>query len=194
MPKLSVCGFDPSLRNWGVAVGIYDTETNKLVITSIDVIQPVLSKAKQVRQNSLDIESGKQLYQAAYKYAKGAQAVFAEIPVGSQSSRAMASYGICTGVIGSLQASGIAIIEMNPTEVKLAACNSKTATKEQMIAWATKAHTEANWPTYNQHGSVIISEAKAEHMADAIGCIYAGVASSTFQQLKSFYANQTDTR
>ncbi|TXG86209.1 MAG: hypothetical protein E6R13_00890 [Spirochaetes bacterium] len=186
MTKLAVCGFDPSLRNWGVAIGLYDLESHKLTITHIDVIQPVLSKAKQIRQNSLDVDASRQLFQAAYKHATGAQAVFAEVPVGSQSSRAMASYGICTGVIGSLQSSGIPVIEISPTEVKLAACGNRTATKEQMIAWATKAHPEANWPTYNQKGTAIVSEAKAEHMADAIGCIYAGIASNPFQQLLNF--------
>jgi Holliday junction resolvasome RuvABC endonuclease subunit len=183
---------DPSLRNWGIATGIYDTETRELIITAIDVIQPVLSKAKQVRQNSLDIDASKQLFAAAYRYAQGTQAVFAEIPVGSQSSRAMASYGVCTGVIGSLKGMSIPIIEVNPTEVKLAAVGNKTATKEQMIAWATSKHPEANWPRYNQNGKSIISEAKAEHMADAIGSIYAGIASTTFQQLlslKAYYAN-----
>jgi Holliday junction resolvasome RuvABC endonuclease subunit len=183
MTKLAICGFDPSLRNWGIAVGAYCIDTGKLEIPYVAVVQPVLSTAKQVRQNSLDIESGMQLFQAAYKHAKEAQVVFIEVPVGSQSARAMASYGLCVGIIGSIKGLGIPVMEMNPMEVKVTATGSKTATKEQMIACATQRHPEANWPRRNLKGISHISEAKAEHMADAIGAIYAGIASNSFIQL-----------
>ena len=99
--------------------------------------------------------------------------------------RAMASYGICVGVLGALKASGIPFFEVTPTEVKLASCGFKTATKEQMIAWATQRHPEANWPTYKTKGSEAVSSAKAEHMADAIGAIYAGINTDAFKQLLS---------
>ena len=84
--KLQVIGHDPSLRNWGIARGIYDTETKQLEITSLDVINPVLSSSKQVRQNSNDLESAEQLYKAALTASMGAQAVFIEVPIGSQSA------------------------------------------------------------------------------------------------------------
>ena len=95
----------------------------------------------------------------------------------------MASYGICVGVLGALRISGIPFFEVTPTEVKLASFGTKTATKEQMIQWATKKHPEAPWPTYKRAGEVLVSESKAEHMADATAAIYAGVKSQPFQQL-----------
>ena len=98
-------------------------------------------------------------------------------------SRAMASYGICVGVLGAIRASAIPFIEVSASEVKLGSVGKKTATKQEMIQWATNNHPEAPWPTYKEHGKDLISEAKAEHMADAIASIYAGRETNEFQQL-----------
>lgn len=186
MSLITVVGFDPSLRNWGIAKGSYNLETGQLILPFVDVTQPILPTGKQVRQNSLDLESAQQLYAAALNYAKDAQAIFVEVPVGSQSARAMASYGLCVGVLGALRASGIPFFEVTPTEVKVIATGKKTATKQDMIGWATTRHPEACWPMYKQHGQSIVSEAKAEHMADAIGAIYAGLQSNPFKQMLPF--------
>ena len=180
---LRIVGFDPSLRNWGVAIGTFSKSTSQVAIRDVSVIQPVLSTGKQVRQNSLDLESAKQLCAAALIAAKDAQAIFVEVPVGSQSARAMASYGICVGVLGALRATGIPFYEVTPTEVKLAGPGYKNATKQDMIAWAIKQHPEANWPMYKQNGKHCISEAKAEHQADAVAAIYAGISCNCFQQM-----------
>ena len=178
LTNIPVASYDPSLRNWGIAVGNYNTETNEISISSIDVIQPVLDKGKQVRQNSLDVESGLQIFTGAYNASKGCLLVFAEVPVGSQSSRAACAYGLCTGVLGSLKAMGVPLVEVTPTEVKMASVGSKTATKEDMITWAVGKYPNLNWP---KHGKSI-SAAKAEHMSDAIGVLHAGILTSTFKQ------------
>lgn len=187
MSLLHVVGFDPSLRNWGIAKGVMTAEIpGSLEITHLGVIQPVLPTGKQVRQNSLDLESARQLCAQALAAAQGAHAIFVEVPVGSQSARAMASYGICVGVLGALRASGIPFFEVTPTEVKMISVGKKTATKSEMIQWAYNRHPEAKWPTYMQHGQDVISEAKAEHMADAVAAIHAGLASNQFQQTLPF--------
>ena len=184
---LRVVGFDPSLRNWGIAKGLLiPGQKMQVCIDWLDVIQPVLPTGKQVRQNSVDLESAKQLCEAAWKAAQGAQAIFVEVPVGSQSARAMASYGVCVGVLGALRTSGIPFFEVTPSEVKLASVGKKTASKAEMIHWASTRHPEANWPTYKTNGKTLISEAKAEHMADAIGAIEAGIQLPNFQQLIQF--------
>ena len=186
-PGIRVVGFDPSLRNWGISKGIFVPGTvSQLRIEEVDVINPELPTGKQVRQNSLDLESAKQLCAAALSAAKGAQAIFVEVPVGSQSARAMASYGICVGVLGALRATGIPFFEVTPTEVKMASTGKKTATKQEMIQWAMATHPEANWPVYKQKGEAKVSEAKAEHMADATAAIYAGLSCNSFQQLLPF--------
>jgi Holliday junction resolvasome RuvABC endonuclease subunit len=72
---------------------------------------------------------------------------------------------------------GVPLVEVTPTEVKMASVGSKTATKEEMITWAVSKYPDINWP---KHGKSI-SAAKAEHMADAIGALHAGVLTSTFK-------------
>ncbi len=187
---IKVVGQDPSLRNWGLAIGTYSLETGQVRIERLGLTCPALPKGKQVRQNSSDLESAFQLYKGAVAAAEGAHAVFVEVPVGSQSARAMASYGICVGVLGALRANGIPFFEVTPTEVKLASVGKKDASKVQMIGWATRRHPEANWPTYLRGGQSLISEAQAEHQADAIAAIYAGINTNAFQQLLPHLAAQ----
>lgn len=187
LPLMRVVGLDPSLRNWGIARGVMAPgDPRSLRIEEVRVVCPVLPTGKQIRQNSLDLETAKQLAEGVAAAVQGAQAIFVEVPVGSQSARAMASYGICVGILGALRASGIPFFEVTPTEVKLAGFGKKTATKQEMIGWATTRHPEANWPTYTRNGQTLITEAKAEHMADAVAAIHAGLASNAFQQLMLF--------
>lgn len=182
---LKVVGLDPSLRNWGIATGVYDTESKLVAIHSLEVVNPVLPTGKQVRQNSIDLESACQLYRETLKSVAQANAVFAEVPVGSQSARAMASYGVCVGVLGALRAAGNPFFEVTATEVKMAGPGKKTATKSEMIEWAVTKHPAAPWPRYKSNGEALISEAKAEHMADAVAAIYAGIATQQFQSMLS---------
>ena len=186
--KLKFVGCDPSLRNWGLALATFDTATQTLTVNELVLTCPDLPKGKQVRQNSLDIESASQLYESTIAAVSGADAVFVEVPVGSQSARAMASYGICVGVLGALRANSVPFFEVTPSEVKLAGAGSKTATKQEMIAWAMSKHPEANWPTYKQNGKSLVSEAKAEHQADAVATIYAGMTCNSFKQMLPFMA------
>ena len=175
---LRVVGMDPSLRNWGISKGTFNLDTKEVLIDELEVVNPVLPTGKQVRQNSVDLESAKQLSDRAMAAAKDAQVIFVEVPIGSQSARAMASYGICVGVLGALRASGIPFFEVTPNEVKLTAVGSKVATKETMINWAKYRHPEAKWPK---------AACKAEHMADATAAIHAGINSNEFKQLIQFY-------
>ena len=180
--KIPVVGFDPSLNNWGLAEAVLE-KNGELKIIWLSVTQPVVPAVKQIRQNTKDVTAAAQLFDAAYNFTGLAQVVFAEVPVGSQSARAMASYGICSGVLGALRALGRDFIEVSPAEVKRAATGSATATKSQMIQWAIAAHPEANWPKFKRDGVEHISEAKAEHVADAIAAIHAGIRTPMFQQL-----------
>lgn len=187
MAKLKVVGFDPSLRNWGVANGTFCTITKRIQIESMDVIQPVLPSGKQTRQNSKDLAAAVQLTHGAVEASRGAHAIFVEVPVGSQSARAMAGYAICVGVLGALRAGGIQYFEVTPTEVKVVATGRATATKKEMIEWAKAANPEIVYPTYIKQGRVEIVEGKAEHMADAVGAIHAGVKTDPFLQLMQIH-------
>lgn len=188
---IAVVGFDPSLRNWGVAKGIYHPLENRLVINYLNVIKPTISEGKAVKQNFKDMEAGQQLTAAAWEAMQDTQAIFAEVPHGSQSSRAMVSYGVCVGVLGALQTSGIAFYPVSESDVKKATTGNREAKKEETIAWMMERHPEAPWPMQTQHGKQTVIASKAEHMADAIGAIYAGIASKTFQQLLLFITPKT---
>ena len=93
----------------------------------------------------------------------------------------MASYGICIGVLTNCRCG---VIEVTPTEVKVAATGSKTATKEEMIDWAYKKYRDAyGWLTRKQSGQYVLKK-ENEHLADAIGAINAGLKTSQWKQLK----------
>ena len=179
---MRLVGMDPSLNNWGLAEAEL-LPGGHLRVIRLSVTQPEVPSGKQVRQNSKDVSVAMQLFGAAYDATGLSQVNFAEVPVGSQSARAMASYGVCAGVLGALRALGRDFIEVTPGEVKRASIGSVTATKSQMIQWAVANHPEANWPKFKRDGVKYISEAKAEHMADAIAAIYAGIRTPMFQQL-----------
>lgn len=186
MSWIRVAGQDPSLRNWGWSQGWLELDTGEVIIEKVGVINAKPLLGKQVRQNSKDLSASQQIYAGAIAAAQGAQAIFVEVPVGSQSSRAMASYGICVGVLGALRAQGIPFFEVTPTEVKLITGHGKQATKRQMIQWAYDQHHTANWPFQTQKGKTSIVESKAEHMADACAAIHAGIAGNEFQQMRTF--------
>lgn len=180
MALLKVLGLDPSLRNWGVAAGTLDTETGRILLKNVSVIKAVIPEGKSVRQNSKDLASAQQLMAGLLPYLEQKpHLIFAEVPIGSQSARAMASYGICVGVLGSARALGTAFFEVTPNEVKLATVGSKTATKEEMIDFALREQPNAPWPMVRGK----LSAAKAEHMADAYGAIVAGIKTNEYRQL-----------
>lgn len=183
---IPVLGMDPSMSNWGLAWGMYYPDQGTLTIKTLDVIKPEVPSGKQVRQNSKDLQRASDLYAAAWDAAQGAKAVFVEVPVGSQSARAMASYGLCCGVLGALRAAGIPFFEVTPNEVKLATVGKKTASKAQIIDRAMQLYPTANWPMQTKGGVPVPVATKAEHMADAIGAIEAGVQTALFKQTLQF--------
>lgn len=182
MKPASVVGLDPSLRHWGMSKGIL-LPNGSLEITDVAVCEPVLHKGKQVRQNSEDLDAANQLASAVLAYVKGAQAIFVEVPVGSQSARAMMGAGICIGILGALRAMGIPFIEVTPTEVKMVSVGKPTATKTEMINWALAKYPSAGWPMQIVKGVTSPIASKAEHMADATAAIEAGIRTNVFKQM-----------
>lgn len=180
--RISVVGMDPSLTNWGIAEGELDLSTGILETPHLTLIEPEKLTHKQVRQNSIDLFVAEQLSKRALLAARSAKVVFVEVPVGSQSARAMASYGVCVGILGAIRAEGIPLIEVTASEVKFSLTGCKTATKQAMIDQAVALYPEANFP---RHRGRIVD--KAEHVADAIGAIHAGVNTQMFQNLMRLY-------
>ncbi len=178
MAILRVAGLDPSMKNFGMAKGLLDLETGILEVQAL-LLQETLpdnKNKKTVRKNSDDLCRTRLLYRAMAGFLEDIDMVFVEIPVGSQSARSMASYGMCIGIIGSIDH---ALIQVTPTELKMAATGNKNAAKVEMIEWATKLYPEASWLTEKRNG-VLRFLNKNENLADAIASIHAGVKTDEF--------------
>lgn len=180
---LKVLGFDPSLRNWGAAHGTFNVVTRAIDVNHLDVFKTEPSDDKTVRKNSTDLDAAEYLTSNVITAIRGVQAVFVEVPVGSQSAAAMKSYGICLGILGAMRAAGKPFFLITPDEVKKATGGASTASKKHMIEWAMKNYPNLDWPMQTKKGVTSVVAGTAEHMADAVAAIHAGVNSQPFKQL-----------
>jgi Holliday junction resolvasome RuvABC endonuclease subunit len=192
--QIPVISIDPSLTNVGLVRAMVDLDTSKITIEKIRLVETEKTKIKVVRRNSDDVrratESLKAIYQemgclGPAEHQRPAVVAFAEVPVGSQSSRAMCSYGICCALLAAV-ACKAHLIQVQPTEVKMAAVGTKTASKEEMIEWASGLYPDLDWKRYekaSKNHAVGEVHADMEHVADAIAAIHAGVLTDEFQRM-----------
>ena len=190
--KLKVVGLDPSLRNWGIAIGSVPLDTGILTIESVNTIHTTpLPDHSKISKSTWDISSARHLHEGVQEAIKDADMICVEVPYGSQDVKAAVGRGICLGVLGSLE--GKNFIFVTPQSVKKIIGDPK-ATKADSVHLAYERHPEANWPIYR--GKVSVT--KAEHQADAIHAIYAGAQTKLFksiiQEYKHASANQTPTQ
>ncbi|QDH83945.1 hypothetical protein Axy10_054 [Achromobacter phage vB_AxyP_19-32_Axy10] len=168
------------MRNWGLAFSHLDLEDGTMDPPTLAVVKTAEeAKGKQVRMNSYDIEQAQTLYGEVLPMALASKVIFVEVPHGSQSASGMKGYGMCIGILGALRAQGIPFIEVTESESKKLFAGDRNATKDMMIQAARSWYPTANWPMHSGK----INASKAEHMADAIAAIHAGVRTSQFQQL-----------
>lgn len=181
-----IAGIDPSLSNFGMVKGTLDfSQDNPLFLLDKMLLQESKQdkvNAKVVRKNSDDLNRARLLHDAMQEFISDVDLVIVEVPVGSQSARSMASYGICIGLLSSIAQP---MIQVTPTEVKLAAVGSKTASKAEMINWATNLYPNAQWIKHKQRGKWVIGN-KNEHLADALAAVHAGLATDSFKQMTAF--------
>lgn len=179
---IKVVGMDPSMRNWGVAIGLLDLDDMKITIQDLKVISPIEPTGKSIKQNSKDIHVAYQHYSTLIHILADCSAAFAEIPIGSKSAAAMKGYGLCIGILGAMHESVICPFEVSPFDVKKVT-GIRDASKKQMIDWATQNHPEAPWPTKTVKGVKSVIYGKAEHMADAVAAIHAGIKTDGFKAI-----------
>jgi len=179
MTTIYVAGFDPSFNNFGIVTAGVCIETQEVFIFDMELVASKPDKAvrKVVRKNSEDLARARVLQQAMAGACEGKTIAFAEVPVGSQSARAMASYGVCVGVLASCP---IPLVEVTPSEVKMAGAGTKTASKDDMIQWAVAKHPNAPWRRTKRNGVMVLTNDN-EHLADALAAIYAGMATEQFR-------------
>lgn len=186
---IRVAGLDPSLRNFGIVIADVDISQPDypFKIVRMELAQPKdeAKKAKTVRKNSDDLRRAQLLYQPFAQACKEVAFAFVEVPVGSQSSRAMASYGICIGLLASCP---VPMIQLTPTEVKVAGTGIKTATKQEMIEAMREEHPYAEWLTRKFKGEVVLMDSN-EHLADATAAIKAGLMTDEFRMTAAMLRN-----
>lgn len=170
---MKVLGLDPSMSNFGIVLADLDIHTNDVSIEKMVLVETKSTKQKQVRKNSDDLQRARLIHEKLEPMLKQVQMVFVEVPHGSQSARAMASYGMCIGILGCIEQP---LIQLSERELKLATVGSKTASKEEMIEWVAKLHPEADWLT---RGGKLLK--KNEHLADGAGAIHAGLTTDDFK-------------
>lgn len=177
--RIRVLGIDPSLRNMGLAIMELDLESMKLNVSALTLARTERSKGKKVRVSSDDLRAAKEMCGALATAADGVAVGFAEVPSGAQSARGALSNGIAIGILAS---SPVPLIEVTPTEVKLATVGTKTASKEEMIEWAMEAYPDAPW-LMRKHNGILKPIADNEHLADACAVVHAGIRTDDFKRL-----------
>ncbi|HBB8621947.1 TPA: hypothetical protein J2L16_001754 [Escherichia coli] len=179
--KISVVGVDPSMSNFGLAVGTLDLETDELEIHGLTLVETKAgSNKKTVRVNSDDLRRASEIWRVAKLIIDKANMVFCELPVGSQNSRSQTSYGICIGVLACVDKP---LIQVTPNEIKHFVGNKLTTSKEEIIQWATKKHPKAPWLRRKQSGQDVLVN-KNEHLADAVAAIHTGMQTDQFRQVR----------
>lgn len=198
--KIKVVGLDPAMSNLGIAIAevdlddpenyhVYDLKLaqtedgkiTKLVKGKDGKIKKKKVMPKGVTVGSDDVRRAKILSQAMLEATRDADVVIAEVPIGSQSARAMASYGISVALLGSVP---VPLVEVSPSDAKLAGCNESTATKQEMIDAAVALFPDAPWiRSKTKRGGIYPIVGDNEHLADACFIIRAGLRTEAFREL-----------
>ena len=175
---IKFAGFDPSLRNFGVVTGSLNLDTSEITDVKIQLIETQAGDKKTVRTNSDDLRRAGELWRGVKPIVDKVNIVFAELPVGSQSSRAQTSYGLCLGVLACIDKP---IIQLTPNDIKMYVGGKKDTAKSVIIEWATRKHPDAGWFIKKVKGEVTMLN-KNEHPADALAAVYAGLGTDQYSQ------------
>lgn len=184
MAKLPIVGLDPSMSNFGLSYGWYDLETRTVSIEGFVLVETHKENKKTVRVNSDDLRRASEIVKRIKSYIDKAALVFAELPVGSQSSRGQTNYGICLGILSAIEKP---LIQVTPNDIKQLVGGKKTTSKQEVIDWAVERHPDAPWLTRKSKGEVVMVS-KNEHLADSVAAIYAGLDTDQFKQISASLA------
>jgi Holliday junction resolvasome RuvABC endonuclease subunit len=187
MPIIKVAGLDGSLRNFGIAKLLYDTNTGSLSVDALELIETEKTKNKQVRASSDTYNRAHEIAMAAQLCVEECDICFAEIPFGGQSYDAVLGFGITIGIYASLS---LPLIEVAPIETKKATVGTKTASKQEMIEWAFETYPTAPWLT-TKRGGQLVPTLKNEHLADACAIVHAGILTPAFKQAAAIIARSS---
>ena len=189
--KLKIIGLDPSLTHTGIAIGEYDTDTRGFVVKELRLIVTENEKGKLVRQNSDDLRRARMVSEGIHLACEGALFAVSEVPTGPQSARAALAFGMVIGILANV---AVPLIQVTPTEVKMAAVGHRQASKEEMVEWAVGKHPLANWRLQERNGATHKKgdlKNDNEHLADAVAVVEAGMLTDQWKnaiQMLTFQA------
>lgn len=176
---IKVAAFDPALRNWGMAKVLYNVSSRDMTVTDLKLLSTESEAGKQVKKSSDDLRRAGESFAAAMAYAEWADLLVAEVPSGAQSARAALGNGMSIGLLAALRHYK-PLIEVDPISVKKTVTGRKTASKDEMIAWATATYPTAPWLTRKLKGEVVFVD-KNEHLADAVAICRTALATNEFR-------------
>lgn len=197
MSIINILGIDPSLTATGWSVHEINTDSRQIErVVTVGVIETAPTKIKSVRKSSDALERSRKIRNEllAVIAQHNIKLAASEVPSGAQSASACYAFGIVVGLLAALP---VPLIEVTPTEVKLATCGNKIADKEDIVRWALELPGPAAlaWPFSKQKndwmipfGSGYVSK-KAEHPADSCGAVAAALRTQQFHQLCGMLAS-----
>jgi Holliday junction resolvasome RuvABC endonuclease subunit len=186
--QLNVLGLDGSIQNFGIAVGVIETDTWELLsIKNLVLSKTKKSTDKKTKRAEDDFARFAQHWKAIADITESVAIewnpfyVFGEIPSGAQDARASFAFGGVTAMLAGLSLTN-KVITVTPSEVKVAATGLKHADKEDVIAAMYDRFPHAPWITSKRPNAMNIHEGDGlyltndnEHLADAIAVILAGL-------------------
>lgn len=183
MTKIRIAALDGSLRNFGIAKLDYDIHTEELSVADLILTKTKKSQVKIVRASSDNLARAQVIAESIRDNLKDCAFVFAEVPSGGQDFKAAMAFGIVVGLYASIP---IPLIEVSPSETKMAAVGTRTASKKEMIAWAVEKFPGAPWLTRKLKGEIVPIDAN-EHLADAVAIAHAGIKTAQFRQAAAMF-------
>ena len=172
---MKILAVDPSLRGFGMAKFLLDPDTLELELLELELVKTESDKSKKVRRNSDDLRRAREISKRFQALASDRNMVFAEIPTGSQSARSNLSFGMMIGILANSPR------PVMPVETKLASVGKKTASKEEIIAWAVDKYPNGDWRRYKRKGQLLLADDN-EHLADACAIAEAGLLTDEFER------------
>lgn len=191
MTKIKFAALDGAVANFGIALLAYDTETDELEVLDLLLHKTEKTKIKQTRVSSDDLRRAQEQAVHLRNALDGCALVFGEVPSGGKDAKATRAFGIVTGLYASVAQP---FQEVTPSEVKMAAVGTSTASKEEMIEWAVEKFPNAPWRRAKQNGPKIKKGALTadnEHLADAVAIGHAGINTPVFKQMLSMFKAAT---
>lgn len=179
--KIPVAALDGSLRNFGVSLLTFNLMTGALEVEDLRLLSTEKATVKSVRASSDNLFRAKSISDGLVGLFRQHKPLFTfvEVPSGGQSYSAVLGFGIVIGIYGSLHTTQV--VDVSPTETKMATVGYKGASKAEMIEWAAKAYPNAPWLRRKLKGEMVMMNDN-EHLADAVAIAHAGVKTPMFQQ------------